>query len=324
MPKPSSSVATLRPDLGGSLEEFALEADRAGFICLQALPVFDAAEQAGSFGRIPIEELLKKKDTRRSPRSGYSQDDFEFEPDSYAVLEYGAETPIDDREARIYRNFFDYEMVCTRRARDQVLRNQEIRVAELLQDTGTFASAAASVAWTEWATASPIDDIEALVLACWQASGLWPNGMIIPRQTFRQLRNCQQVIDRLNGNGIRDVTPEKVTAAMLAMVFDLPNVMIAGGTQNTAQEGQTAAFGGCWDKDKVVVGRFATSNDISEPCVGRTIHWSEDGSEIGCTIETYRNEAIRGDVVRARHDVAEKLLHTVCTQILTGVNPSDS
>ena len=67
MPSPSTSLATLRPELGGSMEAFDLAADRAGFIGLKLLPVFEAAEQSGSFGKIPLEELLKNRDTERAP-----------------------------------------------------------------------------------------------------------------------------------------------------------------------------------------------------------------------------------------------------------------
>ena len=60
MPNPSEALATQRPDLAQSLEEFDLEADRAGFIGLDILPVFEVDVQAGNFGIIPLEQLLQE------------------------------------------------------------------------------------------------------------------------------------------------------------------------------------------------------------------------------------------------------------------------
>jgi len=323
MPTSKNSLATLRPDLGGSMEAFNLEADRAGFIALQVLPVFDVPEQSGTFGVIPVEELLRDASTERAPKSRYSRDDFEFEDESYAVSEHGHESPIDDRLTKMYHHYFDVEVIAARRARDKVLRNMEKRAAGALFNTGTFANAAAASAWTpaNYGTCTPLVDVENAVQSLWSACGLWANGMIITRQTYRHLRNCEQVTERLNSHGIRDVVPEKVTPAMLALAFDIPNVMIAGGTKNTSKEGQAAGFGAIWNKNLVMVGVFATSNDIEEPCIGRTFHWSEDGSEIGCTIETYRDETIRGDIARARNDTQQKLIQTACGRLITGVNP---
>lgn len=324
MPTSITSNAQLRPDLGGSLEEFNLEADRNGFIALQALPVIDVAEQAGVFGVIPVEELLRNADTARAPAAQYSRDTFEFTQDSFAVSEHGHEVVVDERLKNIYRHFFDAERVAARRARDVVLRNFERRAAAMLFNTSNFDHEAAEISWMpdNYSTATPIVDVENAVQDLWEACGLWANGIIIPRQTFRHLRNCEQVIDRLNGMGIRDIVPEKITPQMIGLVFDLPKVMVPGGTSNSAPEGQSAQFTSIWDKDKVMVGVFATSDDITEPCIGRTFHWSEDGSEIGCTIESYVDDSRRGEVVRARLDTQQKLIMTAAGRLITGVASS--
>lgn len=320
MPAPSTSLATLRPDLGGALEEYSLEADRLGFVGLKVLPEFDAPEQTGTFGVIPVEQLLKTVDTRRAPKSGYSRDDFEFTAANYATVEHGREEVVDDRQAKLYRNYFDAELIASRRARDKVLRAGEIRVAGMLQDTGTLSNAAATQPWTDHSNSHPLADIEAALLAIYNRCGLWANTVVIPLLTFRHLRFNAEVIDRLNSNGVRDTAPDKITAAMIAMVFDVKSVIVAGGTKNTANEAKDAVFANIWDKSKILVARVAETNDIEEPCLGRTFHWSEDGSDIGCTMESYREESKRGDVVRARYDVGEKLILPEAGQLITSVN----
>ena len=64
MPFPSTTLETLRPDLAGALMEFNLAADREGFIGTRVMPVFEVAEQAGVFGKIPIEQQIGRASCR--------------------------------------------------------------------------------------------------------------------------------------------------------------------------------------------------------------------------------------------------------------------
>lgn len=319
MPAPSSSLATLRPDLMGSVEEFNLLADRQGFIGLKVLPSFDVPEQGNTFGRIPVEQLLKNTSTDRTSKGGYARDDFQFEDDSYATKERGAECPVDDRLAKMYRHYFDAEQVAARRAVDRVLRNQEKRIADAIFNTTTFGSATnVSNEWDDHANATPVDDVLASKLRVYAACGLWPDSLIITRATYLHLRECAQIVDRLKYAGIWDPS-RPVTVEALAQVFDLRQVLVAGGTKNTANEGQTAAFSEIWNDEYAAVCKVAETNDIAEPCLGRTFHWTADGSMIDCLVETYRDETARADIVRARHEVAEKIIYTEAIDLIGNV-----
>lgn len=322
MPSPSTTLATLRPEIAGSLEEFALAMDRNGFIGLNVLPVFETAIAAGIFGKIPIEQLLQNRDTARAPGSGYSRGKFTFTSDSYACEEHGAEEVVDDRESKMYTNYFDAEMVSAERARDVVLRNHERRVAAAIFDATTFTSQTAAVVneWDDFGNATPINDVETAVQAIWARTGLWPNALIINRIVFRNLRNCDQVIDRIASQGSGSaVKAGDITAQQLARVFDLDKILIAGSPYNSAGEGVAATIAPVWSSEYAMIARLVTGNDIKEPGLGRTFHWSADGSQIGTTVESYREEGVRGEVIRARHDVDEKLIYTECGQLLSNI-----
>lgn len=325
MPSPSASLATLRPDLA-TFQEFDLEMDRLGFIGHKVLPVLEVARQAGVFGKIPIEQLLQNRDTVRAPGSGYARGKFTFTTDSYACVENGAEEPVDDREAKMYADYFSAEQISAQRALDAVLRAAEKRIAALIFNTTTWTGASLTTAitggqeWSVWASAKPIDVVEAAVLKVYDGTGLWPDTLIIGRKGFRNVRQCSQIIDRITASGAG--TPAKasdITPDMLARVFDLRQVLVAGGSKNTADEGQTAAIAPVWDEEMAMVAKLCQTQDIREPGLGRTFHWGEDGSSIGGTFETYRDETIRGDVVRARNDVHEKVLYPEAAHLITNI-----
>ena len=323
MPSPSTVLSTQRPDLATFLE-YDLEAEQNGFVAQQVFPVINVAKQAGSFGKIPLEQLLQTRDTIRAPGSGYSRGNWTFTKAAYATEEHGAEEPIDDREAKMYSDYFDAEMISTARAFSAVLRNAEIRMATAVFNATTWTGSALTTAvgteWSNAASAVPVTDVEAAVNKVYDGSGLWPNALIINRKVFRNLRNSAQIIDRINSAGAGNPSkPSDITIAMLRAIFDLQYIIVAGNTKNSAAEGQAATPVQIWSSEYAMVGKIATSGDMKEPCIGRTFHWSEDGSLIGGTVETYRDETIRGDVVRVRHDVDEIVLYAEAGHLLSNI-----
>lgn len=324
MGKPTSSLATLRPDLSGGLEEFDLAMDRLGFIGHRVLPVLEVAKQAGVFGKIKLEQLLQNRETKRAPGAGYARGKWEFTTDSYACDEHGAEEPVDDREARMYAEYFSAEMVSAARALDMVLRNAERRVSDLIFNATTWTGAALTTGitneWDDAANATPITDVNAACKKVWDGCGLWPNALIINRRVFRNLRACNQVMDIIASSGAgSSKKASEITIDQLAGVFDLPYILVSGSAKNTAAEGQARSIAPIWSDEYAMVARIAESQDVREPCLGRTFHWGEDGSSIGGTMESYRDETVRSDIIRARHDVDEKVLYVEAAHLLSNI-----
>jgi hypothetical protein len=323
MASPSSSLATLRPDLATFLE-FDLESEKAGYIATEVFPMIDVASMSGTFGKIPIEQLLQQRDTRRASGAGYARGQFTFTTATYACEEHGAEEPIDDREAEAYAEYFDAEQINTLRAFSAVLRNAEQRVADAVFNTTTWNGAALTTGitneWDDAANATPATDVEAAVQKIYDNSGLWANALVINRKVFRNLRNCASIIDRINSAGAG--SPSKasdVTVDMLKAVFDLDHIIVAGTSKNTAKEGQAATPAQIWSSEYAMVCKVATSVDMREPCIGRCFHWSADGSSIGGTVETYRDEPVRANIVRVRHDVDEMVLYPEAGHLLSNI-----
>lgn len=321
MPSPTTSLATQDPQLSASMEEFSLLMNAQEFIGHRVLVATDVAKQSGTFGKIPIEQLLKSKETKRAPGSSYGRGEWKFEPASYACEEHGWEEPVDDNELEMYRSFFDAAYVSMEVCQSVIAENQEKRIAAMIFNGTTYTSQKVTCdnEWDDAANATPITDVEEAVQASWSRSGLWPNAMVLNRKVFRNLRNCDQIIDRLKYQGFQDVRADKITAAALAQVFDIPNVLVAGGAKNTANEGQTAAISSIWSDEYCWIGRIAETDNFREPCVGRLFHWGMDGSELHGRVETYRQEEKRSEIIRVRHQVDEVELHTLCNTLIENV-----
>jgi hypothetical protein len=126
---PSAALGQARPDLRDGLDEFDLAANQAGFIGLSLAPVIEVVTQSGKYPKLELAEILKKKkDAKRASGANYSRGGRQGTSGSFATDEYGAEEPVDSRNAEIYGDWWDSEVLAAQGARDQVLQNLEDRV----------------------------------------------------------------------------------------------------------------------------------------------------------------------------------------------------
>lgn len=317
MPGPTTSLSTFRPDIPGAMEEFSLEQNEAGYIGLQAARVLEVSSPSENVGKIPLKSLLVARDTQRAASGHYRSDDWEFEKWSYSTVEHGFEGRIDDRLSRLYRSYFDMEMITAKRVRGIVGRNLEARIAAIFA-AATNSNAAGTV-WTT-ASATPLVNVETARDAVIARTGMAPNAMIVTDNIFRSLRFVTELIDRLKYNGIVDVVPGRIGAAQMAAIFNVDYFLVAGARKNTANSGQTASIATIWGDTAAYLCRIATTDDPHEPCFARTIHWGEDGSEIGGVVERYRDDSRRSEMLRVRMETDELLMYDGMCQKITGVS----
>lgn len=311
MPVPSTTLTKLNPDLD-TFYEFEYELMAGNYIGTRVLPIFQTQLQSGSFGKVTLESLLEHSTgTNRAPTSGYYRRQLEFTDDTYATQEHGLEELMDDREVAMYGNFFDATALATARAVNSILTAHEIRVANAVMDTGfytgAYAQALGNGTWNG-AASTPLADIEAAWRKHRTNTGMAPNALIINEIAFRTLREHPDVIARVEAAGSGDQARARdVNLAQLSAVLDIDRIIVGGSMQNSANPAAAASLADVWPKHALIC-RVAETNDMREPCLGRTFHWAGDGSSEGGRIETYREEATRSTVVRVRHETDEKLI----------------
>lgn len=309
---PSADISTLQPQLQ-TFYEASFEQLTQDYIATRVLPVTNVPVPVGRFGVVRLEDLLKAPQTlTRASGSGYMRDITQFADLSYQTIEYGIEEALDEREVKMYGELLPAAELATRRAALAVLMAQEVRVAALLTDstfyTGSFAQSLGASTWNV-TTSTPIIDIENAVKKAYSNCGLWPNAIIMSREVFRTLRIHPSIVSAISSTGAGDqARMADVTTQQLSQVFDLPNVIVAGGTKNTAGVGAAASISQIWPKS-VWIGRIAETQDMREACVGRTFHWAGDGSQPLGTVDAYYEESNRSSYVRVRHEVDNKRIY---------------
>lgn len=316
---PRTSIEQRRPDLADALVPFNLRANQAGFVGLRLFPILEVGLQAGTYPVLQIKDLLQKRiDDTRASDGTYNRTNGKFGKDSYATDEHGMEERVDEREAKVWGEWFDAELLAAQRARNMVLQNHEARcVALAVAATNTTSI---GTVWTNASSATPITDVMTAKKKVRARCGLIPNVMCIEWSVFCDLQMNAQMIDRLGSNGIRPTDPAEITAAQMAVAFQLDELIVSGGLENTANEAKDAVLSTLWDKSKAFLCVRSQSKDMREPRFGNTFHWGEDGdTAFGQALESYYDPTRRSDIVRDRMDTDEKTVYDACGELLTGI-----
>ncbi len=304
----SNTNAIYRPDLGSSVMEH-IETPTMGLIGLQVMPIYEVNDQSATFPVIPKEVLLKLPDTARSARGHYNRSDWKYEEGLYATKENGWEEPIDDSEAaKLNRRVPGLaDTIATKRAMTIILKSQEKRVSDKIFNASNFTAHAVTNEWDDLTNATPIADVLAGKIAFRAASGMDPNALIISWATAQQLPNVAEIKDRIKytypGIDIANIGPVE-----LARVLGVPRILVGGAVYDSTGKNIASTLADVWDNEYAALVRIAQdANDVQEPCVGRTFLWTEDSPQ-NPIVETYRDEGIRSDVYRVRHNTDECLL----------------
>ena len=318
MPSPSNSNAIIRPELATCAFEYSMDSTKMGYIGPQVLPVFESDIEAGQYPVIPVEALLSIPETARADGSAYSRDDFKYDEDDFICKENGFESPIDDKQVKRLSRYFDAELVATQRCMDVILRRQEKRTADLVYNETNFTPHSVAHAWSAHDTAVPLTDVNAGIEEIEETTGLSPNTLIINKPIYRVLGLCDALIDRIkytNPNVVRG----QVSIQLLAEYFGVDRVLVAGGVYNNANKGLAKSIARIWSSSYAMLCVTSSGGqDLREPSLGRTFMWTQD-SPTPVVVESYREEQIRSNVIRARQNTAEKLTMKAAGYLLKGV-----
>lgn len=303
----ATNAAVYRPDLGIAVLEF-YEGVTMAYIGLQLMPIFETPYQAATYSVIPKEVLMNVPDVSRSPRGNYNRGDWNYESGKYATSEKGWEEPVDDSERSMLdrRNPGLADFVATTRGLNHILRSQEKRIAGKLFNTSNFTAHSVSVEWNvAGATPKPITDVKDGVAAFRLQCGMLPDALVISWTTFQDLKNCDQIVERLKYT-FPGIDLNRMNSEQLAAVFNVPQVLIGGSVYNSAKKNKAAVVSEVWDKEYAMLVKISQGNDLTQPGVGRTFLWTDDSPD-NAIVEQYRDEKARSDIFRVRHNVDEAL-----------------
>src|SRR5690606_30253751 len=133
--------------------------------------------------------------------------------------------------------------------------------------------------WDDYGAAIPIYDVQKASQKIFDATGYYANALVVSRKVYKNLRLCEQIIEAIQAQGAgQQALQGQLGLQKIAEVLDLKYIFVGGGIYDAAKEGQSRSIQHIWSPEYAMVCRVAETDDIQEPCIGRTWHWAEDGS----------------------------------------------
>lgn len=326
---PISSNAIRRRDLEEAVKEYDRIAWEAGLVGLRILPAYDTTVSVGKVPTLSMGQMLQKtNDLSRAEGGAYSEVQYEYGDKDYITREYGITVPMDDRAtAQLAHLAVEPGIDAADLAATTLLTAHEKRVVKMVTGAGTeIGSEAATAAWTDIANGKPVTDIRTKILPeLRKATGRrLPVAMVIGYDILLSLTQNQEIIDTSKAQGFMDVRPGALFEDMgaLARALNVNEIIVAGSMTNATKNVKTTTFTDLWPVEQALFfqqipgGGSATWRRAG---LGVTVNWTQDGSTVSGTMEEYREEGKRSNVLRARHDTAEVLINPKAGLRLTGV-----
>lgn len=315
----TNSAAIFRGDIAGVVEQ--AKDYEAGLIGTAVMPILDVPVRAGQYPSFVLKEgqLLKSDVKNRAPYGSFARGTRAFNQDNYSALEFGYEEAVDDTVTLDVARFFDAEVIAAKLAKRKLLLAHELRVAAKIFDNTAFTATNSGTAYTTAnlatfdAGADVQEAIDRLLAKGESTSNL---KVVIPYPVWTRIRASTKFQNRLRGAGISSDTILNASTQAAAEVFGVSEVLIGRASYDTAPEGVAFASGNVWSNTLIWVGSVTqASAGFFGGGAGFTLNWSEYGPAIG--VSTYREEAIKSNIVRASHYTAEKVVNANAGQLIT-------
>lgn len=316
MPNPSVSsvhVDSLLTDIS-----VAFVQSSTNYVATRVFPTVPVEKKTDIIPQFDAGDFLRSELRPRSPGSAYDRIGYRVDNTlTYTCQEYGGERPIDDQERANESGSYDADMDTALYLAQQAAMRLERDWASVFFSTGTWTGTSdggdlvSGTDFTAWSNAAstPIEDIHDATFRLQRNRGFMPNKLVVGLQTWYDLKNHPDIVDRY-----KHTSAESITTDMVARLLDLDEVLVASAVQNTANEGAAISASHIHTADRAVLVYAAPSPGLRQPSAGYTFAWNRlvpQGANGGMVAERYRDDAINSDIIRVRGAWANRVISSV-------------
>ena len=313
----SDAAAVLRSDINALVEE----AGRATefYIAERVMPIWTVNEQNGQWPKFRLAkgELLNDDVSLRMPGSAYQRATRAYESDTYDCKDRGLEELVDDTYRNNVARFFDAEVAAARQVLRQIRLGLEVRVSAAIINASNFTATNPAVDYTEANIATinfPKDVMDAVDRL--NAKGVVPNTIVLSGPLANRIKRSTIFQNFVRGN-LPAGQPVIAVDSDIGRAFadlGITSVLIGRASKNSAKKGQAFTAASVWANTHIWVGAVE-SGDPMNGGAGRVVVWNKEGGIY--VTETYREEQRRSNIVRVRHNTAEKVVDGTAGELIT-------
>ena len=277
------------------------------FIATRVFPVVPVSKQSDKFFTYTKndwfrDEAQRRADATESAGGGYNLSTDSYQADVYAFhkdigdqTRANADAPINvDREAA--------EFVTSRIA----LKMETHFVSNFFTTSIWGTDSTPTNLWSDYTSSDPIGDIETGKRTILSTTGYEPNTLVLGYDTFIQLKNHPDLVDR-----IKYTSSNVLTEDVMASLFGVPRVMVAKSVKATNNEGAAGAYAFNYGKNALLT-YAAPSAGLLQPSGGYIMSWTGVWGGLSQTVgvSRMRMEQFKADRIEAEVAFDMKVIGT--------------
>lgn len=237
------------------LSNVSIQYKNANFIAREMLPEVPVKKDS-DFYRI-FDKDFRLPETLRANKGVAREATFDITTGQYILEQHSLKDYVSDRDAENY-DLSDLRADTTEYLTDKILLRMEYAVAQLFVNqtssgnTNTSWSQSHSLSTAQqWSadtvTSNPIPQMDTAATVVLEGSGQVVNYAMLPHRCLIAAKNHQSVVDRIK------YTSADITPAMIAGLFDVPQLLVGKAVLDSGAHGATASVAPIWG-DNVFVG----------------------------------------------------------------------
>jgi len=252
--------------LGNVSIAYAQETDK--FVSAQIFKSINSNFLSNKYHVFDKAQWLRSQADLRGTGSPTRGANFSMSTGTFTCEQYGVHMDIDDYIVANADEGVDILASATRYITEQLLlkRDQVFAAAAFTTGVWTGSTSGSDITpSTLWSASggTPIKDIQAQQDAVESKTGRRPNTLLLGKDVYTALRDSDDLLDRVKytERGI-------LTTDLMASLFDVDRVIVAGSISNTALEGATAVYAPVFDADDALLCYVPDAPGLLTPAAG--------------------------------------------------------
>lgn len=257
-------------------------------------------------------DSLTLPQTIRANGASANEASWNISTSSYVLTQHALKGLVTDRDRSNADEAIRLDIDTTEYLTEKILMRKEIDLANIVTTASNWANAtslSSTLAWNQNTTLSnPIAFVDSACSVVAAQSGKIPNTVVLNDPTFRAAKEHISIVDR-----IKYTSPDSVTDQILAKLFNVQQVLVAGGIQNTGQEGQADSMGWIWT-DMAFVAYIEQNPGLRKPSALYQFTKTEFGNPY--KVKRWREEEREGDFIEVSSLFQNKVVASDCAYII--------
>ncbi len=227
------------------LSNLAVAYENDKYVAEQVLPVIQSSTRTGKYFKFD-KGKFRRENTLRGMGSKTSEvGHLVSQPSTYTILEHALKEPVPDEMVEQAPEPLRPMEDATENVTEKLLVEKEYDLADYMINTlSADVTLSGTDQWSDFANSDPIGDVKDGKQDIHSSIFKDPNVLLLGKQTYDELVDHPDVIDRIKYSQFGVTTTE-----LLARLFDVERVIIGGAGYNSAAEGASDSMSYIWGKN---------------------------------------------------------------------------